>query len=97
MREKVIRRDDPLAQDGAPYGLESCIAVTPAGGIPARSGDIAGKVTDASMCYIGDNGRIITTTDQLTIYNPFGSSVGGSAYVTCKFVNGIWIVDAEDC
>jgi hypothetical protein len=38
------------------------------------------------------------TTRELTVYNPFGTAVGGSAYITCKFVNnGYWIVDAEDC
>jgi hypothetical protein len=47
---------------------------------------------------IEPDGTMSDTTRELTVYNPFGTAVGGSAYITCKFVNnGYWIVDAEDC
>ena len=79
-------------------GMPALVCKTGAGGIPARSGTVAGEATDIVVQRIEPDGTMSDTTRELTVYNPFGTAVGGSAYITCKFVNnGYWIVDAEDC
>ena len=79
-------------------GMPALVCKTGTGGIPARSGTVAGKATDVIVQRIEPDGTMSDTTRELTVYNPFGTAVGGSAYITCKFVNnGYWIVDAEDC
>lgn len=78
-------------------GLEGCIAQTASGGIPARSGAVAGKAEDVAMQQIGTDGTLVATGSTMTVYNPFGTPVAGSVYILCKRVDGVWIVDAEDC
>jgi hypothetical protein len=78
-------------------GLEGCIAQTASGGIPARSGAVAGKAEDVAMQQIGTDGTLVATGSNMTVYNPFGTAVRGSVYILCKRVDGVWIVDAEDC
>ena len=80
-------------------GIPALICKTGTGGIPARSGVIAGKADDVVVVqFIKPDGTMKDSAREITVYNPFGTAVGGSAYITCKFVNnGYWIVDAEDC
>lgn len=78
-------------------GLEGCIARTATGGIPARSGLVAGKAEDVAMQQIGEDGTLVPTDSTMTVYNPFASAVAGEVYILCKRVDGVWIVDAEDC
>lgn len=79
-------------------GWVGFLGKTSASGIPARSGTTAGKAEDVELCMIEDSGEIVETGVMLTVYNPFGSAVGNSAYITLKPINGTrLIVDAEDC
>lgn len=79
-------------------GITSLICKTASGGIPARSGAVAGKATDVVVQFIKPDGTMTDSTRELTVYNPFAMPVSGSVYITCKFVNNAyWIVDAEDC
>lgn len=79
-------------------GITSLICKTGTGGIPARSSSTAGKATDVAVVFIKPDGTMTDSPREITVYNPFGSAVAGSAYITCKFVNNAyWIVDAEDC
>lgn len=79
-------------------GISALICKTGTGGIAARSGAVAGKATDVVVQFIKPDGTMKDSTREITVYNPFGTAVAGSVYITCKFVNnGYWIVDAEDC
>lgn len=78
-------------------GLEGCVAQTSTGGIPARSGSVAGSADDVSLYQVGTDGTLVDTGSDITVYNPFATAVAGSVYILCKRVDGIWIVDAEDC
>ena len=79
-------------------GIPALICKTGTGGIAARSGAVAGKATDVVVQFIKPDGTMKDSTREITVYNPFGTAVAGSVYITCKFVNnGYWIVDAEDC
>ena len=79
-------------------GIAAIICKTGTGGIPARSGAVAGKATDVVVQFIKPDGTMTDSTREIAVYNPFASPVAGSVYITCKFVNnGYWIVDAEDC
>ena len=78
-------------------GLEGRIGYTSASGIPARSGVVAGKAEDVAMQQIGTDGTLVATGSTMTVYNPFGAAVGGDTYITCKKVESVCIVDAEDC
>ena len=87
-----IKRNAKLHVSGLPVDPKQI------GGIPARSGNTAGKATDIRVVFIKPDGTLITSSREITVYNPFALPVGASVYITCKFVNnGYWIVDAEDC
>lgn len=79
-------------------GITSLVCRTGSGGIPARSGSVAGKATDVVVQFIKSDGTMTNSSREIVVYNPFALPVGGDVYITCKFVNnGYWIVDAEDC
>ena len=79
-------------------GIPALVCKTGTGGIPARTGAIAGKATDVIVQFIEPDGTMTDSDRLITVYNPFGTAVGESVYITCKFVNnGHWVVDAEDC
>lgn len=78
-------------------GLEGRIGYTSASGIPARSGSTAGFATDVSYYQVGTNGTLVDIGSDFTVYNPFGTAVAGNVYILCKRIDGVWIVDAEDC
>lgn len=78
-------------------GLEGRIGYTSASGIPARSGTTAGYADDVSYYQIGSTGTLVDIGSDFTVYNPFGTAVAGNVYILCKRVDGVWIVDAEDC
>ena len=103
-QSNFIKQAEKSSQSGIPAdpkqigGMPALVCKTSGTGIPARSGAVAGKATDVIVQRIEPDGTMSDTTRELTVYNPFGTAVGGSAYITCKFVNnGYWIVDAEDC
>lgn len=72
------------------------VAKTPSGGIPAISGTTPGSAT-CDRWEINAAGTFVDTTENVTIYNVFSSSIAGATYITAKSVAGKWIVDAEDC
>ena len=78
-------------------GLEGRIGYTSASGIPARSGSTAGSADDVSLYQIQTDGTLVDTGTDFTVYNPFGTAVGGTVYILCKRIDGVWIVDADDC
>jgi hypothetical protein len=80
-----------------PVGNEGLLGKTSSTGIPARTGANCGKAEDVVACYIGDDGTIIETSDNFTVYNPFGSAIGNSVFITVKRINGNWVIDSEDC
>ena len=83
------------ATDG--LGLEGRIGYTGESGIPARTGSTAGFASDISYYQIGSTGTLVSVGSYFTVYNPFGTAVAGNVYILCKRVDGVWIVDAEDC
>lgn len=96
----MVRKPPPAMHDWSfvdDTGVENCIAYTSSTGIPARAGSVAGKATDVNLYYIGTDGNLIDAGTNLTVYNLFGTAVGGDTYITCKKVESVWIVDAEDC
>lgn len=85
-----------------PY--HACLLQTPGGGIPARSGTTAGSA-DCTPYYIdtANSDTITEMTDEdgasqtLKIYNVAGLPVAGNVYIQAKRINGVLIVDMEDC
>jgi len=72
------------------------IFLTPAAGISARTGTTAGSATCTIVNTNGPNMSVSSETQ--TVYNVFGSAIGGDVYITAKRNdNGDWIADAEDC
>jgi hypothetical protein len=87
-----------VVKPGQTGGIPALICKTASGGIPARSGNVAGIADDVMVQTINADGTMEDSDREITVYNPFGTAVSGSVYITCKFVNnGYWIVDAEDC
>ena len=85
------------------YVTEGFLLMTPTGGIPARSGSVAGKANCTPYYINTSNDAITELTDNedasqtFEVYNVFGSPVAGSVYITAKRVYGVLVVDAEDC
>lgn len=75
------------------------IALTGAGGIPARSTTTPGSGT-VTIYEIDLSGPTLTATNYTeTAYNLSGTAVGGSAYVviTQETASGQYVVVMEDC
>ena len=83
------------------YATTGYLLRTPVAGIPARSGQFAGKAecTLLSLSVDGEIADAIQDGNTLTVdvYNPFGSGIGGDRIITAKRVFGLLVVDAEDC
>ena len=103
MEDPFILEPDVMLESLSPYGYESCLGYTASGGIPARASGKAGKAEDVERMHISSQtggsgeGTITSTGTYLTVFNPFSTAVAGDTYITCKRVDGVWIVDAEDC
>lgn len=103
MENNFLVGRNPMLNSFLPNGLESCFGYTAAGGIPARSAGKAGRADDVERMFISSQtggsteGTIVSSGTYLTVFNPFGTAVAGNVYITCKRVDGVWIVDAEDC
>ena len=93
---------DPFAQVSGSRLTEGYLFQTPSGGIAARSGTTCGSAA-CTPYYIDSSGVINELTDNsgtsqtVTVYNVFGSAIGGSVYITAKRVYGVLVADAEDC
>ena len=104
MKQLMISLPRYLTEENSPYGYESCLGLTGSSGIPARNASgFAGKAEDIQRVYIATDGELTTASANsssqvtMTVYNPFGTAIAGDTYITCKRVDGAWIVDAEDC
>jgi hypothetical protein len=89
-RARTQRNKTPWKIGGA-----SILAKTPSVGIPARSGATLGSATCTRISVSG--GTRSETTDPLVIYNNFLSAVSGDVDIIAAEIDGIWIVQAEDC
>jgi len=74
------------------------IALTPSGGIPARSTTTPGTAS-CTFCKIDDTPTITTTSVTETVYNISGLAVSGDTYVFVnrEYISGKWIVVMESC
>lgn len=73
------------------------VAVTPSGGIPARSGTTLGTAT-CTLQQVSYAGTLSSTTRTVTVSNLSTTAVGGSAYIICQRVVGGGLVAVwEDC
>ena len=70
------------------------IAMSPSGGIPARSGTTPGSAT--VVTYVFD-GTTLYAGNSVTAYNLSGTAVGDSKYIMICRVQDFWFVDFEDC
>ena len=81
-----------------PRGSIVCgIFMTPAAGIVARAGTTAGKALCVQYRISSVGVLSAISGSSVSVKNIFGSSIGGSVYITAKKVNGVWVADAEDC
>ena len=79
---------------------ESAVFFTGTGGIPPMAGSTPGSDKCNSVEWDSSTGMIVVNTnseDDKDVYNVFSQPVGGNVFITAKFWNGIWLVDAEDC
>ncbi len=94
-------------QQAVGQGLEDILSralifLTPAGGIPARSGTLCG-VASCQVFMINETNNLVAYTNpdgstlSLPVYNLATSSVGGSKYIMTKDCLGKPVVDWEDC
>lgn len=78
---------------GLPEQRRVAIALTPIGGIPARSSTTPGTAT-ITLCKIDGTNGITTTSVQETGYNIDCTAIPEDCYVTVEreYVSGVWIV-----
>lgn len=60
---------------------------------------ISGTTLGSGVCtrYRVTGAELTATDDVATVYNLFGSAIGGSKYIIAVPINGIWVAIAEDC
>lgn len=78
---------------GLPEQRRVAIALTPSGGIPARSGDTPGTAT-ITLCQIDGTNGIVTTSVTETGYNIATADVTEDEYVIVnrEYISGQWVV-----
>lgn len=87
--------DDVVKVVAVGGGVATKVFLTPGGGIAARSGTALGSATCTIVTVAGGTRTVTAGTD--TVYNDFLSSVSASVDVIAIKIDGIWIVQAEDC
>ncbi len=71
------------------------IAMTPGGGIPARSGT---TITSADCTvYSGEGGTLTSAGIEVPIYNLSTTAIAGSVYVVAVWAGGVLVAVWEDC
>ena len=101
-QNKTDRKQGPTI---GPTLTTGYLFLTPAAGIPARSGTTPGEADctpyvieivsgTATMVELTNNAGAVQT---VKVYNVFGADITGSAYITAKNVFGVVVADAEDC
>lgn len=75
-------------------GWQLTLAVTPAGGIPARSGATMGA---AECVRVADDHRSLRRSEPLKVLNWAGSAIGGGRLVMVAMLGHYGLVVSEDC
>jgi hypothetical protein len=71
------------------------IAMTPGGGIAARSGT---TITSADCTvYTGEGGTLATAGFDVPIYNLSTTAIAGNTYVVAVWASGVLVAVWEDC
>lgn len=79
--------DGPLSQRPKPYLFENYVALTPSGGIPARSGTALGTAV-CVMYAVAPDGTLSATSFEATICNLNEVALPASSYVVVHGVYG---------
>jgi hypothetical protein len=74
------------------------IALTPVGGIPARSGAVVGTA-ECTFFEINDTFTLVSTSVTESVCNLSGIAVAASVYIVCnrEYISGKWVVVMESC
>lgn len=77
-----------------PENRRVAIALTPIGGVPARSSTTPGTAT-ITLCKIDGTNGIVTTSVQETGYNIDCTAIPEDCYVTLEreYISGVWIIN----
>ena len=77
-----------------PENRRVAIALTPTGGVPARSSTTPGTAT-ITLCKIDGTNGIVTTSVQETGYNIDCTAIPEDCYVTLEreYISGVWIIN----
>jgi hypothetical protein len=81
-------------------GTQWTFAVSPAGGIPARTGTPPDTlIPGAGQCrqYIYTSALVYQSASTVNVLNPWGGSVGGGRLIRAEFNEGQWWIVNEDC
>lgn len=80
----------------------SIIAMTPSGGIPAKTGTTAGKASCA-VYFINESDEVVPFVWQgdplsIDVYHVFdGDDVPGDTFIQAKRISGRWVADSRAC
>lgn len=80
-------------------GNATRIFLTPAGGIPARSGTTLGKATCTGykLTFDGTDADLATAGFTADVFNMAIEAVGASAYIQAIMFSGLWVANWEQC
>ena len=97
LRDLLLEKSDQTPKvAGLHDGMSGLLAKTSPSGIPARNGTDAGK-GKCFLCMINNGGKIVETSTEVSVFNPFSSAIESDTYITVKVINGAQlVVDAED-
>lgn len=102
----LVRRQEnksPIAIPSPQKTVHNALLLTPSAGIPAKSGNVCGKA-ECTLLWINLETAVVSeavdkngNVQDVVVFNPFGSPIGGDRIITAKYSLGALIVDAEDC
>ena len=93
---RIADRLPGIAPGGRPGRQFCALFFTPSGGIPERSGTTLGA---ANCSRVIINGLALSTasSELERVVNLSTIAVGGSKYIQCLWVEGMWLANWEQC
>lgn len=101
LRREVLdlKRRRPLSwvQNGG--GGAAIMAVTPAGGIAARTDNTIPLTFPSATCFRldGVTGNYASPAEEVTVYNMTNVVIAGQSLIQAKKIDGRWFVDVDNC
>jgi hypothetical protein len=93
---RTVDRLPGAGPPGRPPKQMCAMFFTPLGGIPARSGTTLGSA-NCNRVTIGGLTLLTATSETERVVNLGTDAIGGSGYIQCLWIDGVWVANWEQC